>query len=132
MLIRVADERASRLRLCWGSGASRVRRNVAADRATLTPPLAANSLAWASSSWPSCASAAKAPLGPPHAAGGFRQLIKWRTGSEGRVSALRRNGGWSRSLMDDLTCTQTLCGYGIFTDNATKSAAWSPPTRRRD
>ena len=34
--------------------------------------------------------------------------------------------------MDGLTCTQTLCGYGIFTDNATKSAAWSPPTRRRD
>lgn len=50
----------------------------------------------------------------------FRKLIKWRTGSEGRISALKRNWGWNRSLMDGLTGTQTWCGYGIFAHNAVK------------
>jgi IS5 family transposase len=50
----------------------------------------------------------------------FRRLIKWRTGSEGRVSALKRSYGWNRSLMDGLAGTQTWCGYGIFAHNAVK------------
>lgn len=50
----------------------------------------------------------------------FRRLIKWRTGSEGRISALKRNYGWNRSLMDDIAGTQTWCGYGIFAHNAVK------------
>lgn len=50
----------------------------------------------------------------------FRRLIKWRTGSEGRVSALKRSYGWNRSLMDSLYGTQTWCGYGIFAHNAVK------------
>lgn len=50
----------------------------------------------------------------------FRRLIKWRTGSEGRISALKRNWGWGRSLMDGLVGTQIWCGYGIFAHNALK------------
>ncbi len=61
----------------------------------------------------------------------FRRLVKWRTGSEGRISALKRNWGWNRSLMDGLAGTQTWCGYGIFAHNATKIsgliAAKNPP-----
>jgi IS5 family transposase len=50
----------------------------------------------------------------------FRRLIKWRTGSEGRISALKRNWGWSRTLMDGLAGAQTWCGYGVFAHNAVK------------
>lgn len=50
----------------------------------------------------------------------FRRLIKWRTGSEGRISALKRNYGWNRSLMDGLVGTTTWCGYGVFVHNAVK------------
>lgn len=50
----------------------------------------------------------------------FRKLIKWRTGSEGRISALKRNWGWGRCLMDGLPGAQTWCGYGVFGHNAVK------------
>ena len=50
----------------------------------------------------------------------FRGLVKWRTGSESRISALKRNWGWSRGLMDGLAGTETWCGYGIFAHNSQK------------
>jgi transposase, IS5 family len=50
----------------------------------------------------------------------FRKLVKWRTGSEGRISALKRSWGWSRSFMDGLAGTQIWCGYGIFANNSQK------------
>lgn len=50
----------------------------------------------------------------------FRKLIKWRTGSEGRISSLKRGYGWNRSLMDGLAGTQVWCGYGIFAHNSQK------------
>jgi IS5 family transposase len=70
----------------------------------------------------------------------FRRLIKWRTGSEGRISTVKRGYGWNRSLMDDIGGTQTWCGYGIFAHNAIKisglitaksqpAGADDPPTR---
>ena len=51
---------------------------------------------------------------------GFIKLIKWRTGSEGRISSLKRGYGWNRSLMDGIGGTQTWCGYGVFEHNAIK------------
>jgi IS5 family transposase len=51
---------------------------------------------------------------------GFRKLIKWRTGSEGRISAVKRGYGWARSLMDGIEGTQTWCGYGIFAHYSVK------------
>lgn len=50
----------------------------------------------------------------------FRKLIKWRTGSEGRISALKRSWGWSKSLMDGLDDAKVWCGYGIFANNSQK------------
>ena len=50
----------------------------------------------------------------------FRRLVKWRTGSEGRISTLKRQYGWGRSLMDGLAGTQVWCGYGIFAHNSQK------------
>ena len=50
----------------------------------------------------------------------FAKLIKWRTGSEGRISALKRSYGWGRCLMDGLDGAQTWCGYGIFAHNSIK------------
>jgi IS5 family transposase len=50
----------------------------------------------------------------------FQKLIKWRTGSEGRISALKRGHGWGRSLMDGASGTQIWCGYGIFANNCVK------------
>ena len=50
----------------------------------------------------------------------IRKLIKWRTGSEGRISALKRGYGWSRSLMDGLDGTRVWCGYGVFAHNSQK------------
>jgi transposase, IS5 family len=51
---------------------------------------------------------------------GFVKLIKWRTGSEGRISSLKRDFGWGRSLMDGVGGTRTWCGYGIFANNTIK------------
>ena len=51
---------------------------------------------------------------------GFTKLIKWRTGSEGRISNLKRGYGWNRSLMDGIGGTRTWCGYGIFAHNSIK------------
>jgi len=50
----------------------------------------------------------------------FRELIKWRTGSEGRISALKRSWGWSRTLTDGLDGAKVWCGYGIFANNSQK------------
>ena len=61
-----------------------------------------------------------APRRSAEASPRFRSLIKWRTGSEGRISALKRGYGWSRSLMDGLAGTETWCGYGIFAHNSQK------------
>jgi IS5 family transposase len=32
----------------------------------------------------------------------FRRTVKWRTGSEARISTLKRQYGWDRSRLDDL------------------------------
>jgi len=50
----------------------------------------------------------------------FRKLIKWRTGSEARISTLKRQYGWGRTLMDGVAGTRTWCGYGVFAHNSNK------------
>jgi transposase, IS5 family len=50
----------------------------------------------------------------------FRKLIKWRTGSEGRISTLKRQYGWDRTLMDGIGGARTWCGYGVFAHNSNK------------
>lgn len=54
---------------------------------------------------------------------GFVKLVKWRTGSEARISCLKRDYGWSRSRIDGLAGAQTWCGWGVLAHNATKISA---------
>jgi transposase, IS5 family len=50
----------------------------------------------------------------------FRKLVKWRTGSEGRISHLKHAYGWDRTLIDGHDGAQTWCGWGIMTHNSVK------------
>ncbi len=51
---------------------------------------------------------------------GFRRLVKWRTGCEGRISQLKHRFGWDRTLMDGLQGAKIWCGYGVFAHNLVK------------
>jgi IS5 family transposase len=53
---------------------------------------------------------------------GFRRLIKWRTGCEGRISHLKHSYGWNRTMADGLAGAQTWCGLGVLAHNAVKIA----------
>jgi IS5 family transposase len=53
----------------------------------------------------------------------FRRLVKWRTGSEGRISCLKRDFGWARTRNDGLEGARTWCGHGVFNHNLVKIAA---------
>jgi IS5 family transposase len=53
---------------------------------------------------------------------GFRDLVKWRTGCEGRISYLKRRYGWDRSLVNGRDRTATWCGYGVLAHNLVKVA----------
>jgi transposase, IS5 family len=50
----------------------------------------------------------------------FRDLVKWRTGCEGRISHLKRRYGWDRSLVAGRERTATWCGYGVLAHNLVK------------
>jgi len=43
---------------------------------------------------------------------GFRELVKWRTGSEGRISHLKHRYGWDRTRMDGIDGARVWCGHG--------------------
>jgi IS5 family transposase len=51
---------------------------------------------------------------------GFRRLVKWRTGCEGRISCLKHRFGWDRTLMDGIQGAQIWCGYGVLAHNLVK------------
>jgi IS5 family transposase len=53
----------------------------------------------------------------------FLKLVKWRTGSEGRIAHLKRSWGWSRTRIDGIDGARTWCGWGVLAHNATKVAA---------
>jgi IS5 family transposase len=53
---------------------------------------------------------------------GFRRLVKWRTGSEGRISYLKRRYGFDRTRLDGLPGAQTWCGLGVLAHNTVKIA----------
>jgi IS5 family transposase len=59
------------------------------------------------------------------AADSFVELVKWRTGAEGRISALKRQHGWGRARLRGLEGARTWCGWGILSHNAIKIAALS-------
>ena len=53
----------------------------------------------------------------------FTKLVKWRTGSEARISHLKRDYGWARTRVDGIDATQAWCGWGVLAHNATKVSA---------
>jgi IS5 family transposase len=50
----------------------------------------------------------------------FRQLVKWRTGCEGRISYLKRGYGWDRTRLDGKNGAAIWCGHGVFAHNLVK------------
>ena len=56
-------------------------------------------------------------------AGGFRRLVKWRTGSEGRISYLKRRYGWDRTRLDGRGGAAIWCAHGDFAHNLVKISA---------
>jgi transposase, IS5 family len=53
----------------------------------------------------------------------FRRLVKWRTGSEGRISYLKRGYGWNRTRLDSRQGAAIWCGHGVFAHNLAKIGA---------
>jgi transposase, IS5 family len=53
----------------------------------------------------------------------FQRLVRWRTGSEGRISAIKREWGCRRTRMDTLEGARTWTGHGIFANNLVKIGA---------
>ena len=54
---------------------------------------------------------------------GFRKLVKWRTGCEGRISYLKRGYGWDRTLLDGKNGAAIWCGHGVLAHNLVKISA---------
>jgi IS5 family transposase len=53
----------------------------------------------------------------------FVEMVKWRTGAEGRIAALKRQHGWDRARIRGLVGARIWCGWGVLCHNATKVAA---------
>jgi IS5 family transposase len=53
----------------------------------------------------------------------FRRTVKWRTGSEGRISTLKRQYGWDRTRLDGIEGARTWAGYGVLARNLAKISA---------
>ncbi len=46
--------------------------------------------------------------------------MKWRTGSEGRISSLKRGYGWDRTRLDGTEGARIWTGQGVFAQNLVK------------
>ena len=53
----------------------------------------------------------------------FRRIVKWRTGSEGRISYLKRAYGWDRARIDGTEGTRIWTGHGVLAHNLVKISA---------
>ena len=53
----------------------------------------------------------------------FRRTIKWRTGSEGRISTLKRGYGWDRTRIDTIEGARIWAGHGVLAHNLVKISA---------
>ncbi|NMH98255.1 ISNCY family transposase [Pseudonocardia acidicola] len=50
----------------------------------------------------------------------FRRTVKWRTGSEARISTRKRGYGWDRTRLDDLEGARVWTGHGVLAHNLVK------------
>jgi IS5 family transposase len=53
----------------------------------------------------------------------FREKVKWRTGSEGRINHIKRSYGWNRTELTTIDGARTWCGHGVFAHNLVKIGA---------
>jgi transposase, IS5 family len=53
----------------------------------------------------------------------WKRRYRFRAGAEGRISALKRRRGWSRSRLKGHTGVQIWAGHGVFTHNLDKMVA---------
>jgi IS5 family transposase len=53
----------------------------------------------------------------------FRDKVKWRTGSEGRINHIKRSYGWNRTELTGIHGARTWCGHGVFAHNLVKIGA---------
>ena len=53
----------------------------------------------------------------------FRDKVKWRTGSEGRINHIKRSYGWNRTELTGIDGARTWCGHGVFAHNLVKIGA---------
>jgi transposase, IS5 family len=53
----------------------------------------------------------------------FRRLVKWRTGAEGRISALKRDYQMDRTRIDGIDGARTWTGHGVLAHNLVHLAA---------
>ena len=53
----------------------------------------------------------------------FRRTIKWRTGSEGRISYPKRGYGWDRTRIDGIEGARIWTGHGVLAHNLVKISA---------
>ena len=52
----------------------------------------------------------------------FRKLVRWRTGSEGRINCAKRDFGLARTRYTGIDGARTWCGHGVFNHNLIKIA----------
>jgi IS5 family transposase len=50
----------------------------------------------------------------------FREKVKWRTGSEGRINHIKRSYGWNRTKLTGIHGARRWCGHGVFAHNLVK------------
>jgi transposase, IS5 family len=62
------------------------------------------------------------PPTTPEAARHFNAAVRWRAGVEARISTLKRDHGWDRTRMVNLTGARTWLGFGVFAHNTRKLA----------
>ena len=53
----------------------------------------------------------------------FRRSVKWRTGSEGRISALKRGYGWDRTRIAGTEGARIWVGHAVLAHNLVKISA---------
>lgn len=53
----------------------------------------------------------------------FREKVKWRTGSEGRINHIKRSYGWNRTQLTGIQGARIWCGHGVFAHNLVKIGA---------
>ena len=53
----------------------------------------------------------------------FRRTVKWRTGSEGRISSLKRGYGWDRTRLDGVEGARIWTGQAVLAHNLVKIGA---------